>query len=111
MGKDKGAVIKIAGDVTDLFAFDPDGQPFRNPDRIPHMINLMYAAWCLPLNRDLRMGQLLMNAARFGGHGPNDIWNVEEAVYAKGFLAMIKMGAEEDPEFLAAIADKKEDKT
>lgn len=80
----------------DLFTFSPGENPFRNPKRIPEMINLMYAAWCLPENRDQRMGQLLMNAARLGGHGPNDIWNVEEAVFAKGFLAMVKLGQEVD---------------
>lgn len=77
-----------------LFKRRPGENPFRNPARIPKMIDLMYAAWCLPENRDQRMGQLLMNAASFGGHGPNDIWNVEEEVFAKGFLVMIKAGQE-----------------
>jgi len=80
--------------TAELFSRNPGGFPFRNPDRIPHMINLMYAAWCLPDNRDLRMGQLLMNAAKMGGHGPNDIWNVEEEVFAQGFLALLKQGIE-----------------
>ena len=78
--------------AAELFKRSPSGVSFRNPDRIPHMVNLMYAAWCLPENRDLRMGQLLMNAARMGGHGPNDIWNVEEEVFAKGFLVLINAG-------------------
>ena len=90
---------KLAKDMSEVAVNDPTGTifnrrpgevPHRNPDRIPHMINLLYAAWCI--SPDMRMGQLLMNAARHGGWGPNDIWNVEEEVFAKGFLEMIKEG-------------------
>lgn len=94
MSKDKK--VTSLGAAGDLFERRPNWTPFRNPDRIPHMINLLYAVWCLPDNRDLRMGQLLMNAAKLGGHGPSDIWNVEEEVFAKGFLAMIKAGQKEE---------------
>lgn len=72
----------------DLFKRRPGEIPYRNPERIAHMVHLLYAAWAV--NPDMRMGQVLMNAARFGGHGPNDIWNVEEEIFAKGLLEMIK---------------------
>lgn len=81
-----------AAEAATLFRRTPLGDVVRNPERIPHMINLMLAAWVL--YPDMRMGQLLMNAARFGGHGPNDIWNVEEEVFAQGLLRLIKEGNE-----------------
>lgn len=78
----------MAKDSPHLFTRTPGEMPYRNPERILHMCNLLYAAWCMA--PDSRMGQLLMNAARHGGWGPNDIWNAEEEVFAKGLLAMIK---------------------
>ena len=94
MGKKVVAAAAIA--AVKLFNRKPGELPFRNPDRIPHMVNLMYAAWCLPENRDQRMGQLLLTAARLGGHEPNNIWNVEEEVFAKGFLMMINTAKDGD---------------
>ncbi len=71
-----------------LFARTPGEIPYRNPERILHMCNLLYAAWCM--EPDMRMGQLLMNAAKRGGGVTGDIWNVEEEVFAQGLLHMIK---------------------
>ena len=66
-----------------------DGQ--RNPERISHMINLALAAWAQQGYTDMRFGQLLMNAARLGGWGPNDIWNCEDEIFAQGFLKMLEI--------------------
>ena len=70
----------------DLFMRE-EGQP-RNPARIPRMIDLLRMAWAQ--NPDLRMGQLLTNAAGIGGNATSNIFNTEEEIFAKGLLLMIK---------------------
>lgn len=72
----------------DLFKRE-EGQP-RNPARIPHLINLLHMVWAQ--NPDMRMGQLLTNAAGLGGNATSNIFNTEEEIFAKGFLLMIKEG-------------------
>ncbi len=69
--------------------------PCRNPARIPQMIQLMHTIWSVEGNTDMRMGQLLMNAARLGGWTSDDIWNCEDEIFAAGFLKMMVMDSEE----------------
>lgn len=73
---------------TTLFERRPGETPYRNPDRIRHMCNLLYAAWCM--QPDTRMGQLIMNAAIRGGGRGSSLFNTEEEVFAQGLLHMIK---------------------
>lgn len=82
----------------DLFIRRHGEVPYRNPARIPHMINLMHVCWAQRGGTDSRMGQLLMNAARLGGWAGDDIWNCEDEIFARGFLELIKMNMEEDKE-------------
>lgn len=70
----------------DLFERGPDGS--RNPARIPHLINLMHIVWAQ--NPDLRMGQLLTNAAGLGGNATSNIFNTEDEILAKGLLLTFK---------------------
>lgn len=74
----------------DMFIKRPGQVPYRNPKRIPHMINLLSIAWAQDNMTDMRLGQLIMNAARHGGWASNDVWNCEDEVFAKGFLEMLK---------------------
>ena len=67
----------------------PGEVPHRNPARIPHMINLLHAVWAREDMIDQRMGQLLMNAARMGGWGADDIWNCEDEIFARGLLLLL----------------------
>ncbi len=64
--------------------------PYRKPERIPHMVNLLLAVWAQEGMTDQRMGQLLVNAARLGGWSANDIFNCEDEIFAKGFLEMLQ---------------------
>lgn len=81
--------------MSDLFIRRRGEVPYRNPARIPKMITLMQAIWATEGNTDLRMGQLLINAARLGGWASDDIWNCEDEIFAQGFLEMLKMDTEE----------------
>ena len=79
----------------DLFARRPHTVPYRNPARIPHMIRLMQAVWALESATDMRMGQLLITAARYGGwRGGDDLWNCEDEIFAAGFIKMLKGDAD-----------------
>jgi hypothetical protein len=78
----------------DLFVKRQGEVPCRNPARIPQMLDLMRAVWAIEGNTDMRMGQLLVNAARLGGWAQDDIWNCEEEIFAAGFIKMLKMDAE-----------------
>ena len=82
-------------DYENLFRKRQDGKLVRNPKRVPHMINLMHMAWAQEDNVDMRMGQLLMNAARLGGWSNDDLWNCEDEIFAKGFLMMINLDKKE----------------
>ena len=79
MGKkfktDPKAVIETVEPTGDLFVKRQGETPCRNPARIPHMINLLHLIWAQEGNTDMRMGQLLMNAARLGSWASDDIWN------------------------------------
>lgn len=70
----------------DLFNREPDGS--RNPARIPHLINLMHIVWAQ--NPDMRMGQILTNAAGLGGNATPNIFNTEDEIFAKGLLLTFK---------------------
>lgn len=91
-----GKVTETVEPAGDLFVkpWTPEG-PFRNPARIPTMLELMRSVWAVEENTDMRMGQLLMNAARLGGWPGDDIWNCEEEIFAAGFLKMLAMDSEE----------------
>ena len=79
----------------DLFVKTQDGGTVRNPARIPHMINLLHIVWAVEGSTDMRMGQLLMNAARHGGWASDDIWNCEDEIFTAGFIKMLQMDIEE----------------
>jgi uncharacterized protein YihD (DUF1040 family) len=49
----------------------------RDPKRIPHMLQLLGAAWMA--NPDLRLTQIISNAARLGGWNPAvDLYHCED---------------------------------
>ena len=79
----------------DLFVKRQGEVPCRNPARISHMINLLHIIWAQETNTDMRMGQLLINAARHGGWANDDIWNCEDEIFAAGFIKMLQMDIEE----------------
>ena len=89
------AVYETTEPTGDLFVKRPGKDPCRNPARIPHMINLLHAVWAEEGNIDMRMGQLLMTAARLGGWSNDDIWNCEDEIFAQGFIKMLQMDIEE----------------
>ena len=88
------AVYETTEPTGDLFVKRHGETPCRNPARIPHMINLLHMIWAQEGNTDMRMGQLLMNAARLGGWASDDIWNCEDEIFAQGFLKMLHMDME-----------------
>jgi hypothetical protein len=89
------AVYETTEPTGDLFVKRQGEVPCRNPARIPHMINLLHIIWAVEGNTDMRMGQLLMNAARLGGWAGDDIWNCEDEIFAQGFIKMLQMDIEE----------------
>ncbi len=99
MGKkfktDPRAVIETVEPTGDLFVKRPGEVPCRNPSRIPHMITLLHLIWAQEGNIDMRMGQLLMTAARLGGWANDDIWNCEDEIFAAGLVKMYQMDIEE----------------
>lgn len=92
------AVSETTEPTGDLFLKRPGETPFRNPARIPHMINLLHLIWAQEGNIDMRMGQLLMTAARLGGWSSDDIWSCEDEIFAAGFIKMLQMDIEEAKE-------------
>ncbi len=54
----------------------------RDPKRIPDILNLIGRLWVE--NPDLRIGQLLHNAAWLGGHKNSDIFYAEDDIVLKG---------------------------
>ena len=89
------AVYETTEPAGDLFVKRHGEVPCRNPARIPQMLQLMQAVWAIEGNTDMRMGQLLVNAARLGGWAHDDIWNCEEEIFAAGFVKMLQMDIEE----------------
>jgi len=77
--------------TNDLFVKRHGEIPCRNPARVPHMTNLLHMVWAQEENTDMRVGQLLMNAARLGGWASDDIWNCEDEIFAQGFLKMLNI--------------------
>lgn len=90
-----GGVTEVVEPVDDLFVKKQGEVPCRNPARIPHMLRLAQAVWAVEGNTDMRMGQLLINAARHGGWTSDDIWNCEDEIFAAGFLKMLQLDIEE----------------
>ena len=90
-----GEVTEVTEPTGDLFVKRHGEVPCRNPARIPQMIQLMQAVWAVEGNTDMRMGQLLVNAARLGGWAHDDIWNCEEEIFAAGFIKMLQLDVEE----------------
>ena len=90
-----GKVTETVEPTGDLFVKRQGEVPCRNPARILHMINLLHIIWAQEANTDMRMGQLLTNAARLGGWASDDIWNCEDEIFAAGFIKMLQMGIEE----------------
>ena len=88
------AVYETTEPKGDLFSKKHGEVPCRNPARIPHMINLMHICWAQEDSTDMRMGQLLRNAARLGGWTSDDLFNCEDEIFAKGFLTLIRMAQE-----------------
>lgn len=77
--------------MSDLFVRkNVEGEPHRNPARIPHMIQLMHAVWAIEGSTEMRMGQLLTTAARMGGWSSDDIFHCEDEIFAAGFIKMLK---------------------
>ncbi len=89
------AVYETTEPTGDLFVRRRGRTPYRNPARIPHMINLMHICWAQEGNTDMRMGQLLINAARLGGWSHDDLWSCEDEIFAQGFIKMLQMDIEE----------------
>lgn len=85
-----GKVTETVEPAADLFNKEQGETKVRNPARIPHMLNLMLACWAQEDMTDMRMGQLLTNAARMGGWPNDDIWSCEDEIFARGFLRMLK---------------------
>lgn len=90
-----GTVTETIENRGDLFVKRHGEVPCRNPARIPQMLQLMQAVWAIEGNTDMRMGQLLMNAARMGGWPNDDIWNCEEEIFAAGFIKMLQSDMED----------------
>lgn len=90
-----GEVTETVEPAGDLFVKRHGEVPCRNPARIPQMIQLMHTVWAVEGNTDMRMGQLLMNAARLGGWANDDPWNCEDEIFAAGFLKMLQSDMEE----------------
>ncbi len=88
-------VIEVLEPAGDLFVKRPGEVPCRNPSRIPHMINLLHVIWAQETNIDMRMGQLLVTAARLAGRLNDDLWNCEDEIFAAGFIKMLQMDIEE----------------
>lgn len=62
----------------------------RNPHRIPVILNLLKEVW--EQNPDLRLSQLILNAAYRGGWEVNDAFYAEEATIIAGLTLMLKEG-------------------
>lgn len=56
----------------------------RDPKRIDEMLDLLRQIWSQ--EPDLRLGQLVYNAARMRTPEISDIYNIEDAVLRKGLL-------------------------
>ena len=58
----------------------------RDPKRIPQVLQLLEKVWAD--SPDQRLGQLLMNAAFFGGWTLDDIWNCEDDKFVAGLTKL-----------------------
>ena len=61
----------------------------RNPDRIPEMLELLRKVW--QRHPDLRLGQLVFNAARMSDAGIEDVFSVEDGSLRKGLIRYLEM--------------------
>lgn len=58
----------------------------RDPARIDAILRALRAAW--EAQPDLRLGQLVSNAAHVGGWRDPDVFHAEDDVLARGLLAL-----------------------
>ena len=61
----------------------------RDPDRIPEMLELLRKVW--QRHPDLRLGQLVFNAARMSDAGIEDVFSVEDGSLRKGLIRYLEM--------------------
>lgn len=62
----------------------------RDPDRITEMVIFLKTVW--EQSPDMRLGQLVMNAAAYGNRMSNDIFYVEDDVVLAGLRQMLAKG-------------------
>ena len=68
----------------------------RDPDRIEPLLELVAQVWTT--DPDLRLGQLLVNAARLGGWTNDfDIFSAEDDVLEKGLRNILERHGAADP--------------
>jgi uncharacterized protein YihD (DUF1040 family) len=60
----------------------------RDPDRIKPFLELLQRTWSA--NPDLRIGQLIVNAASLGGWASRDVFYVEDPVVEEGLRHMLE---------------------
>lgn len=58
----------------------------RDPNRIPRMLQALGAAWMA--NPDMRLTQLVNNAAFLGGWKDNDTFHCEDDVTERGLMQL-----------------------
>mgnify|MGYP000545151126 CR=1 FL=1 len=56
----------------------------RDPARIDEVLELLHEVWAL--EPDLRLGQLIYNAARIREPGLNDVFSIEDISLHRGLL-------------------------
>lgn len=61
----------------------------RDPDRIPEILELLGEIW--RLEPDLRLGQLIFNAARIREDGIEDVFSIEDPVLRKGLIRYLEL--------------------
>jgi uncharacterized protein YihD (DUF1040 family) len=68
----------------------------RDPDRMAPLLELVAQVWSA--DPDLRLGQLLVNAARLGGWTNDfDIFSAEDDVFEKGLRSILECHGAADP--------------
>ncbi|WP_143072485.1 MULTISPECIES: DUF1040 family protein [unclassified Variovorax] len=61
----------------------------RDPDRIPEMLELLGEVW--QRQPDLRLGQLVFNAARMRDAEVEDVFSIEDGGLRKGLIRYLEM--------------------
>lgn len=60
----------------------------RDPARIEEVLELLREVWTL--EPDLRLGQLIYNAARIGEPGLSDVFSIEDSSIYKGLVRCLE---------------------